>query len=320
MNDIISEILYRIDCLERQVSNVIKQAKVTEVNTETGLVSCEYEQEKIIKDRPFFTRKAGEDKDYWLPSVGELGLLISPSGDLANAIFIPGINYINYPLPESEEVTHKIFYRDEASKGYNTETHQNLLQIPHDDGENKTEVGENTPSEIKQSQDEVSIKVNTKGITLNTNQLSEEHATKIKSQVGPNNEELTSIAKSILGALFYNSGITSLQCPVGPVMFAPAPAPASAPSAPSGSSPNSDGEVTKTPPSQIRGVSIQTTSTVDLSFTSQSLSLIVATPIPVTTPAGPGTITTGTYPIRISGTPRATVTGTVNLEFPARSL
>ena len=46
---------------------------------------------------PFVSPRAGEDQVYWLPSVGELGVLFSPAGDIANAVFMPSLIFKDFP-------------------------------------------------------------------------------------------------------------------------------------------------------------------------------------------------------------------------------
>ena len=102
------------------------------------------------------------------------------------------------------------------------------------------------------------------------------------------------------------TGITTFQTAIGPVFFAPAASPASAPGLPSGSEPDSDGNATKVPKSTVDDVAIKSVSSI--SFTIPSLAVNVATP------SGPGTGTTVAKPVTV------TITGDVNLEFPAKDL
>ena len=64
-------------------------ATVTAIDIETTRLTCESEG-LIQANIPFFTARAGEDQTYWLPSIGELGFLFSPSGISANAVFLTG--------------------------------------------------------------------------------------------------------------------------------------------------------------------------------------------------------------------------------------
>ena len=124
----------------------------------------------------------------------------------------------------------------------------------------------------------------------------------VKRKVGTNEELLNAIALNLLGALIYPTGQTGFLAPTGPVMFAPTSTPDAVPSPPAGSEPDADGNLTQIPAQKVTGVKINATSNISL----------VLPAIPVTTTGGAGTTTAGTY--------NATVTGTIKLEFPARTL
>ena len=286
----IDELIARIADLEKRLANICRIAQVMAVDETTGRLDVSFEG-LILKDIPFLTMRAGEDKTYWLPSVGELGMLTAPSGDLANAFFQPGIFYSGFPVPEMDATLVKRIFRDDMEEEIDTDAHSY-----------KYTTGD---SERFVDRDKIEDKKGTSVNKIdNTETKFERAAGSIKSVVGANEQELNTILANIIGAQLFPTGITTLQSPVGPVMFAPAPSPASPPSPPSGSDPDADGNVTKTPKSEISDVKIKATSNV---------SIMLTAPVAVVTPAGPGTIATGTS---IAGT----ITGTIKLEFPARDL
>ena len=100
--DRIQRLEQRVDDIERRESEQIRLATVVEVDAETALLTCESE-DLVQTGIPFFTARAGEDMTYWLPSPGELGYLLSPSGDSANAAFLPGIFFNGFPIPEQND-------------------------------------------------------------------------------------------------------------------------------------------------------------------------------------------------------------------------
>lgn len=306
MSDVISELIMRVSELEKRLANICRIAKVTAVHEDIGKLDVNFEG-LPLKKIPFQTMRAGEDQTYWLPSVGELGFLFSPSGDIANAIFVPGIYFKDFPAGDSTTQKSKRIFRDGMEEEIDVDAHSQKFT--------------SGDSERFINREKIEDKKGTSAIKINDSETEIKRSTgKIKEVVGTNMNELTMILMNLIGAHFFPTGITTLQCPVGPVMFAPATSPASAPSAPDGSEPNSEGKVTKTPKSEISGVKIKATSNIDQSLTAQTMTLIVTTPIPVVTPAGPGSIAAGSYPIQLTGTPKSTVTGKVNLEFPARDL
>ena len=306
MSDVISELIMRVSELEKRLANVCRIARVIKVHETEAKLDITFEGLER-KKVPFQTMRAGEDQTYWLPSVGELGFLFSPSGDIANAIFVPGIYFKDFPAGDTTTQKSKRIFRDGLIEEIDVDAHS--WKLTSDNSERFID--------RKRIEDKKGSSKN----TIDDKETKSERSTgKIKEVVGSNMNELTMILMNLIGAHFFPTGITTLQCPVGPVMFAPAASPASAPSAPDGSEPDSEGNVTKTPKSEVSGVKIKATSNLDQSLTAQAMTLIVTTPIPVVTPAGPGSIAAGSYPIQLTGTPKSTVTGTVILEFPARDL
>ena len=279
-------LVMRISELEKKLENLSRIAQVSKVHEDTGLVDVTFEGHEI-KERPFMTMRAGEDKTYWLPSVGELGALHSPSGELGNSFFVPGIFYKNFPVPETDENKIKRIFRDGMEEEIDVGAHSYKLTS----GDSERFIDR---SEIKDKQGTSEIKI------AGTETQIKRETGKVKTVVGSNMIELTLILMNLLGAHFFPTGMTTLQSPVGPVFFAPASSPASAPPAPAGSAANSDGEVTKTPPSTISGIDVKTPSS--LTFTLPA--------VPVST--GGATVPTV---ITVSLTD-----GTLKLEFPARNL
>lgn len=320
----IDELVARIADLEKRVANLNRIAQVSYVYRKAGDPGASTDDDgshigkvdvvfegHTRKRVPFLTMRHGEDKTFWLPSAGELGLLHAPSGDLANAVFVPGLVYRDFPahIPDGIGIeTIKRVFRDGSEEEIDVGTHsyklkmldpgppQNPIEPPHE-ALRIAEAGDEIKDEFKERG------VSKGHIKIDGSEIEIKHVTgKVKEVAGANMNELTAILMNLIGAHFFPTGITTLQSPVGPVFFAPAVSPAAAPSPPSGSSPNADGEVTKVPKSEISGVKIKATSNISL----------VLPAIPVTVAGSAGVTTPGTY--------AAQVTGTINLEFPARSL
>ena len=303
------QIKYELQELRTKQENLIRTGTVTAIYADAGLVDVAIE--KITqKEMPFLTTRAGSDNTYWMPSVGEQGVVLSPSGNLANAMFLPALNSVEKPVVEADANLTVRVWEDGAKETYDKANHVYQFQV---DPEKRREIDLDAildtfdTSHIKQDADETEIKRAEGTIKIDGSETKIERATgALKAILGTNQVELTMILLNLLGAHVFPTGITTFQSPVGPVMFAPATSPPSAPSPPAESAPNSDGEATQTPPSQVSDVSVQSGSS--LRFTIPALQVNVATP------SGPGTGTT--VPLLVTVSP----TGRVNLEFPARDL
>lgn len=119
---------YEIQTLKNQVANLIRTGKVTKIYADEGLVDVEIE--KIVKKRmPFLTMRAGEDKTYWMPSVDEQGAVLSPSGNLANAMFLPALNSDKFPVPEDDEKWTTREWKDGAKESYDKDEHEYKFEV-----------------------------------------------------------------------------------------------------------------------------------------------------------------------------------------------
>lgn len=102
--------------LKRLLNNLIRLGTVTEVDGTRARVKT---GENLTPLRPWMTQRAGEDSTWWAPSVGEQVLLLSPGGDLAQAIILPALYQDEFPAPETDPDIRKTQYRDGTSVEHN---------------------------------------------------------------------------------------------------------------------------------------------------------------------------------------------------------
>ena len=311
---VIDELVARIGDLEKRLANICRIGQVEAVDAATGRLDVGFEEGLTVQNIPFLTTRAGEDKTYWLPSVGELGMLFSPSGDLANAWFVPGIFYTGFPIPDTmNAAVAKRIFRDGTEEEVDTDAHswklssgdsERFVDQTKVEDKHGTSINKIDASETKIERSEGSIKIDGSETAL------ERAAGAIKAVVGANTLEISAILANILGAQLFASGVTTFMCPVGPVLFAPAPSPPAAPAPPAGSNPDPEGKATQTPPSTISDVTWQGGM---LSFTIPPLTVTV-------------TGTAGPYPIVATAATVATpvqlqMTGSgITLVFPSQGL
>ena len=258
--DPIARLEKRMDDIERRQNDQIKLATVVEVDTETARLTCESEN-LVQSNIPFFTARAGEDMTYWLPSPGELGYLLSPSGDTANAVFLPGIFFADFPVPEQNERLVKRLFRDGTQEQIDTENSEYKITIGQD---SVTQIVADT-EKIEQSHSGNKITIDGDQTAIerpqgkikvdNAETLLERALGLIKQAVGSNSIELNTILANIVGAHILPTGITTFQTATGPVFFAPAPSPASLPPPPAAAVPV-NGKATRVPPSTVQNVGI----------------------------------------------------------------
>lgn len=74
----------------RRVNNLIRYGVVAEADYDRALIRVELQGGELLSDWiPWVTLRAGGDQFWWAPEVGEVMLLLSPSGELANAVALP---------------------------------------------------------------------------------------------------------------------------------------------------------------------------------------------------------------------------------------
>ena len=282
MDNFLARLTARVAILESKLNSMLRLCVVSAVNGDTVDIEL---FGQTLKEIPFLTWRAGtKGKTWWVPEVGESGLLLSPNGDVGNAVFLPGL-FTDANLVPSTDINKMIRqFVDGSQEEYDDNDDTYMLSI----GGDAARKVEKSPAKIKDTTGTTSFEMS---------------QGKIKSEVSATAyEELTAILLNIVGAHFFTTGITSLITAVGPVSFAPAPSPNAAPTPPSGSEPDSEGKVTKIPKQTVSGVNLKAVSTITLP----------AIPITGTSPSGAvtGVTTAGSY----------SVTGTITLEFPAKDL
>ena len=310
--DPIAEIEQELKIIKQRLTEMQRFAKVIAIDPETARLTVVSEGLKQ-RNVPFFTMRAGEDQTYWMPSIGELGLLMAPCGLSANAIFMPAIFYTDYPPGDISLTTAKRIFRDGTVEEVDTENSHYKLTIGPDgvterlaDTEQiQDKHGENL---IKIDADEILIDHASGDIKIDDTEISVERSTgTIKIKVGNNLIEINAFALNLLGALIFPTGITAFQSAVGPIIFSKAATtPGATPTADPATKPGDDGSATEIPAQRVRNVAVEVGSSLQATVGS----------LPVTGTAGTvpvvGTVTPGTYPLQ--------VTGTFHIQLPAKKV
>ncbi|WP_456267652.1 phage baseplate assembly protein V [Kushneria sp. AK178] len=97
---------YRLADLERRLHNLLRVGTVSDVDAASA--RCRVAAGGIVTTwLPWLTQRAGPDRTWWAPEPGEQVMLLSPSGDSAQAIVLPAIYQSAHPAP-GERVTHHV--------------------------------------------------------------------------------------------------------------------------------------------------------------------------------------------------------------------
>lgn len=105
--------------LTRRIDNLLRIGTVAEVKGDLCRVKT---GELLTQFRPFLTRRAGTAKTSWRPTVGEQVMLLSLSGDLANAYILPALYSDENPEPDDNANRERTVYPDGAVIEYDPDT------------------------------------------------------------------------------------------------------------------------------------------------------------------------------------------------------
>lgn len=116
--------------LFRLVTNLIRFGTVAEVDYHAQRVRV-CTGNNLTDWRPWLTLRAGTTQTWCPPSVGEQVILLSPEGDLLQAVALPAVYSEQYPTPSTHSAHHTIHYPDGAVIQYDSAAHQLTATIPN---------------------------------------------------------------------------------------------------------------------------------------------------------------------------------------------
>lgn len=113
----------------RLLLNLLRKGTVLEVDHDAELcrVECGEIQTNWIRWMAF---AAGETRDWNPPTPGEQVLVLSPGGDMADAVALRGITTEDIPAPSHSPTTHTRTYPDGARIEYDHEAHSLVATLP----------------------------------------------------------------------------------------------------------------------------------------------------------------------------------------------
>jgi phage baseplate assembly protein V len=205
----------RIGELERRLSNTIRPGKVLEADYAKARLRVTM-GDNTSAWLPWLTSRAGEDRTWHAPEVGEQVIVIAPGGELSAGYVMPGGVYKNdYPANADKAEISRTTYKDGAILEYDRENHTHLLQLP--EGSATVKVGDNAQTEITPSK--ITAKVGSDAKTeitsdkilaqIGSDAKSEITASKITHSLGSGKIEITS------GSVTITVGGTTLEIASG---------------------------------------------------------------------------------------------------------
>ena len=129
--------LGRLVELRRRIDNLLRVGQVAEVDTDRARVRVHYGVgaagsglEAQTDWIPWLTQRAGADRTWWAPSVGEQVLVLAPAGDLASAVALPAVYQQSAPPPAQDAAKHVTVYEDGCVVRYDAAAHVAAIELP----------------------------------------------------------------------------------------------------------------------------------------------------------------------------------------------
>ena len=205
----------RIGELERRLSNAIRPGTVLEADYAKARIRVTM-GDNTSAWLPWLTSRAGEDRTWHAPEVGEQVIVMAPGGELSAGYVMPGGIYKNdYPANADKPEISRTTYKDGAIVEYDREAHAHLLQLP--EGSATVKVGDDAQTEI--TPDKITAKVGSDAKTeitsgkilaqIGSDAKSEITASKITHSLGSGKVEITS------GSVTITVGGTTLEIASG---------------------------------------------------------------------------------------------------------
>jgi phage baseplate assembly protein V len=116
----------------RRISNAIRYGVVKEADYKKALIRVEMQGGEILTDWiPWMTLRAGNDKFWWAPEVGEVMIVLAPSGELANAVALPAA-FSNENQNADRATVQRQTFEDGTVVEYDREAHCLTMNVKGD--------------------------------------------------------------------------------------------------------------------------------------------------------------------------------------------
>lgn len=128
------DVAWEVAELKRRLANVVRVGVVAEADYGRAAVRARYADDPVALTDwiPFAAQRAGGDRSWFPPDVGEQVILVSPGGDLAQAICALSLYSDASPPPLEVEPRREMRYANGASTGYRADRFDRIRHIAAD--------------------------------------------------------------------------------------------------------------------------------------------------------------------------------------------
>lgn len=108
--------------IDRLSANLIRVGRIAQLDEAAARVTVDLGD--LVTDwLPWLTARAGATRTWSAPSPGEQVLVLSPYGDLAQAVVLPAIYQDEHPAPAATQNVEHVVFPDGSTVGYNSASH-----------------------------------------------------------------------------------------------------------------------------------------------------------------------------------------------------
>jgi len=101
--------------LERRLLNVIRFGTIASVDLDAATCRVKLTDDHTTGDLPWQTQRAGNVRVWTPPTFGEQVTLLSPAGDLAQAIVLPALFQNEHPANAASDKVFRVDFDDDGS-------------------------------------------------------------------------------------------------------------------------------------------------------------------------------------------------------------
>lgn len=116
--------------LDRRLANIVRVGTVATLDDAAARVQIDLGDGLTTDWLPWATARAGGNRSWDAPEVGEQVLLFAPSGDLASAFVMGSVPQDSAPAPASSKDHTRYQWADGAFQDYDRAGHHYVLDIP----------------------------------------------------------------------------------------------------------------------------------------------------------------------------------------------
>ncbi len=120
--------LWDLNELGRRLSNIVTLGTVETLEAEQALVTVRV-GEIVTEPLPWLALKAGTDSTWWAPDPGEQVLLLSPDGEMNQAVAIAGVYQAKHPAPGNNPNIARVQFEDGCSVQYDKDKHELKVDV-----------------------------------------------------------------------------------------------------------------------------------------------------------------------------------------------